>query len=93
MVGCAFPQRAGSRPVTSAACVTLTSPASAVSKSDTSTRCPRPPASRSRSAASTAMAALWPVSTSTTATPTLCGAPSGSPVTAIHPARACTAKS
>ncbi len=93
MVACAFPHRPASRPVASVAWVTFTSPASAESKSGTSIRCPRPERSRSRSAARTATAAFWPVSTSTTATPAFTGTPSGSPVTAIHPLRACTAKS
>ena len=68
-------------PVDSAACATLTSECTPTSKSATSRCAPPRPRSRPTSAARIAAAACAPVSTSTTATPTLSRAGRASPVT------------
>ena len=71
----------------------LVSPASRELSRSTSTRWPRPVRSRSRSASRMPDSAFSPVSTSTTATPTLVGAASGWPVMLMRPPTACTSRS
>ena len=89
MLGCALPWRPGSEPVTSAPWATFTRLASALSIRGTSMWAPSPV----RRAAATAVAACRPVSTSTSATPTLWGSPSGGPVIDISPLSAWATKS
>src|SRR5882724_1143807 len=64
MLGCALPYLPGSAPVTSAFSATLTSAAKALSSNEISISSPSPLRSRRRSAATIAVAALRPASTS-----------------------------
>ena len=71
----------------------LTSAASSAENRLTSTRWPSPVASRWRSAARIPTVANSPASTSTSATPTFWGSPSGAPVMLISPPSAWTSRS
>jgi len=94
-LGCAFPQRVASVPVTRTFCATFTRAARALSASEMKIRRSEIVGARPRqtSADRIAIAASFPAITSAKATPTFIGSPVGSPVTAIHPHSACATKS
>ena len=93
MLGWALPIRCGTTAAIVYADPWLTSAPSSADSRLTSTSWPRPVASRWRVAARIPTVAKSPASTSTTATPTFCGSPSGVPVMLISPPSACTSRS
>ncbi len=91
--GAALPMRPGVTPPAVNAVPWLTSAASREESRSTSTRCPAPVAVRWRSAARIPTEAKSPARTSTSATPTFCGSPSGAPVMLMSPPRAWMSRS
>ena len=93
MLGWALPIRPGVTPAAVWAVDWFTSAASRQVSRFSSTAWPWPVRSRWRRAARMPVVANRPVITSTSATPTFCGSPSGAPVTLIRPPTAWSSRS